>query len=154
MSVAASSFTANINGDPAPQGSKIPRVSSKGKAYVQEQNSAKHGTWRQDIIDGLLKVRRELGWDTVAEVPVEVWLDFRLPRPASVSIRKRPFPHVKPDLDKLVRAFLDAATIAGVFQDDAQVIVVHASKRYATDDPDGSPGALFALRLVPDPMII
>ena len=44
----------------------------------------------------------------------------------------------KPDIDKLVRAVLDALTIAGVLLDDRQVASLQALKRYA--DPDKAEG--------------
>ena len=63
--------------------------------------------------------------------PVEMTIQFRLARPKSV---KRNFPHVAPDLDKLIRAVLDALT--GVaYLDDGQVVSIVATKVY------GTPGA-------------
>lgn len=57
---------------------------------------------------------------------VRVDLRFIMPKPKTV---KRERPHVKPDLDKLVRAVLDGLT--GVaYVDDAQVTSVTATKRY------------------------
>ena len=47
-----------------------------------------------------------------------------------------------PDLDKLLRSTFDAITTAGVWRDDAQVVVVSASKSYADTFP---PGALITL---------
>ena len=60
---------------------------------------------------------------------VDILLNFYLPRPKSVSEKKRPLPIVKPDIDKLIRCILDALT--GIyFTDDAQVCEVRALKRY------------------------
>ena len=60
---------------------------------------------------------------------VDILLNFYLPRPKSVSEKKRPLPIVKPDLDKLLRCLLDALT--GIyFLDDAQVCDIKTSKRY------------------------
>jgi crossover junction endodeoxyribonuclease RusA len=39
---------------------------------------------------------------------------------------------VRPDLDKLVRAVLDALSEAGVWRDDAQVVSVVARKAYGS----------------------
>lgn len=152
--MAPSALSFNVIGDPASQGSKIPRVSSKGKPYVQEQNSEKHDTWRGDVITAANRARKDQGWDEPAEGPVEVHLWIRVPRPKSVSIKHRPYPHTRPDVDKMARAILDALTIAGVWRDDAQVITLHAIKRYATDDPDGAPGVSVRVLVVPNPMII
>ena len=66
------------------------------------------------------------------EGPVAVRLDFQLLRPASVSVKKRPLPTVKPDLDKLIRAAWDAMT--GIcFKDDAQAVISIATKHYAEE---------------------
>ena len=60
------------------------------------------------------------------EGAVRVDLRFIIPRPKTV-MRSRP--SVPPDLDKLIRAVLDALT--GVaYKDDAQVTAVSAFKRY------------------------
>lgn len=60
--------------------------------------------------------------------PIELELEFWIPRPKSV---KRESPIVRgSDLDKLARAILDA--IDGVaYDDDAQVVALRATKRYA-----------------------
>lgn len=143
-----------INGEPAPQGSKIPGRSPKtGKLFVREQNSAKQTSWRQDVIAAATRARHETGWETT-ESPLNVIIQLRMPRPASVSIKRRPYPNVKPDIDKIIRNTLDALTVAGIYRDDAQVITLFAEKLYATDDPQGSPGASVRVALVPPPMII
>lgn len=62
--------------------------------------------------------------------PVEMTIEFRLPRPKTV---KRDLPYVAPDLDKLIRAVLDALT--GIaYVDDGQVVSINSSKVY------GEPG--------------
>ena len=48
---------------------------------------------------------------------------------------------VRPDLDKLARAVLDALVGAGVIRDDAQVAELHATKGYGE-----RPGLAVALR--------
>lgn len=63
-------------------------------------------------------------------VPVRLLLDFYLQRPVSVP-RKRQAPSVKPDIDKLCRATLDALT-GVLFADDGQVTEIRARKFYAT----------------------
>lgn len=63
--------------------------------------------------------------------PVTVGLVFRLPPPDAIrkSGKPRP-PHcTRPDLDKLIRAVLDAITGVG-WHDDNQVAEIRASKRY------------------------
>jgi crossover junction endodeoxyribonuclease RusA len=64
----------------------------------------------------------------VKHVPVEISLIFHFRRPETAS-KKRKRVVVKPDLDKLLRATLDALT-GVVFHDDAQVVKVIAEKVY------------------------
>ena len=64
------------------------------------------------------------------EGPVAMQLDFYMLKPRTV---KREAPTVPPDLDKLIRAVLDALT-GIVYLDDAQVVEIHSSKSY------GEPG--------------
>ena len=72
--------------------------------------------------------------DSEVAVPVAVTT-----RPICASAP--PFPTVKPDADKLLRALLDALT-SQAWRDDAQVINASAAKRYATGD---GPGVLVRL---------
>lgn len=75
--------------------------------------------------------------------PYWVTLRFYLPRPkhhyGAKGLRdSAPTSHTsKPDLDKLVRAVLDAVTDAKVWVDDAHVVRVVASKEYAEMDEIG-----------------
>lgn len=143
-----------VHGVPAPQGSKKGGYSPKtGKTFVYEQNSKTQKSWRQDVIAAAVAAREAVTLDTF-DGPIYVVVSFRLPRPASVSISRRPYPAVKPDIDKILRNTLDGLTQAGVYRDDAQVIEIYMKKRYATDDPDGSPGASIRVGLVAAPEII
>jgi len=63
---------------------------------------------------------------------IGIEIEFQVRRPKTV---KREFPTVAPDLDKYIRAVLDALT--GIaYQDDSQVIDIKATKVYSN-----SPGA-------------
>lgn len=63
--------------------------------------------------------------------PVAVSVIFCFQRPPSA--KKRKFPVVKPDLDKVTRGVYDALT--GIaFHDDAQIVQSNQDKRYATCD--------------------
>jgi len=64
---------------------------------------------------------------------VYAYLTFILPRPPSVARIK---PCVKPDLDKLVRAVLDAVEAAAVLHNDSQVCEMHAIKRYVRENEE------------------
>ena len=77
------------------------------------------------------------------DAPVVVHLEFVFARPASHlkvdgSLRKnKPLAHVyRPDLDKLVRAILDAIT-GVVIVDDSQVVEIRAEKYWSQEDGEG-----------------
>ena len=105
------------------------------------------------MIAAAVAVRESAGLETL-DGPVQIVIYFRLPRPASVKLSRRPFPAVKPDVDKLLRNTLDTLTQAGIYRDDAQVVDLFVQKRYATDDPAGAPGATIHVGLVALPEII
>jgi Holliday junction resolvase RusA-like endonuclease len=63
-----------------------------------------------------------------------------MPRPKSVSKALRAVPTVKPDLDKLTRAVMDAISLeryCQVIKDDSLVTDLHAAKRYADHTKPG-----------------
>lgn len=150
------SYGFRVFGTPSPQGSKIPGVSSKtGKMFVREQNKKKVDNWRLDVREAALTAR---GCDPKTGDPLEgvtpimtfggacaVQIQFLVVRPASVSVAKRPHPSVKPDLDKMIRATLDAMKEAGVYKDDGQVVKIWAVKSYGGDDPQSAPGAFITV---------
>jgi len=158
------SYGFRVFGIPAPQGSKIPGVSSKtGKMFVREQSGKTLAPWRQDV-KAAAQVARGLppgaagpdelvGVDVITNVaptitgPVVLTIDLWVPRPASVKPAKRPYPTVAPDLDKYVRGIGDALKQAGVYSDDAQIVAIRAAKRYA--DETQSPGAWITVAEVP-----
>jgi len=69
---------------------------------------------------------------------VTVSMVFYLPRPKSVSRKKRPHPTVKPDIDKLLRSTNDALTDSGIITDDALILEITGKKEYADDRQPGA----------------
>lgn len=109
-----------VPGIPAPQGSK--RHVGRG---ILIESSKRVGPWRA-------VVALTVGEHTthVLDGPVRLDLRFVMPRPKATPKRSTPPAVKKPDLDKLVRAVLDAIT--GVtYRDDSQVVALSASKRLA-----------------------
>lgn len=122
-------FTAT--GVPSPQGS----TRAFGNRVVQggtAEGRRKLGDWRTliGVAAGL-----EMGGLPVFTDAVVVELEFHLPKPKSIPKFRR-WVNKKPDLDKLVRAALDAMS-GVVFTDDALVVDLSASKRYALDRAPG-----------------
>lgn len=133
-----SSFGFRVYGIPAPQGSKKARVSSKGKPYVQEQSAKTLVPWRSAIVKAAIGARGDMR--TMSQ-PIKLSVTFYMPRPASITPKKRLYPSVAPDLDKMVRGVGDALKDAGVYGNDAQIVQIEALKLYATEDVRLSPGA-------------
>jgi len=114
-----------VEGNPVPQGS----FRHVGNGRIISANP-KLNAWRQTIAD-------QIGLQTPVRLidgSIRVDLVFTLERPKSVSRAMRAKPTVKPDLDKLVRATLDAISLERYVQlikDDSQVTDLHAAKRYS-----------------------
>jgi Holliday junction resolvase RusA-like endonuclease len=128
----------DVPGVPIPQGSKNAfRHSKTGRVVVIEANRDLEA-WRHLVT---LKARRAWGARLTHPGAMDVQLIFRLPRPAGhlgtgrnagqVKLSAPALPAVKPDLDKLTRAILDALTQARVWEDDSRVVALHCWKFYA-----------------------
>jgi len=126
--------TFTVWGMPAPQGSKKFVGTTKTGRGIMVESSAKVKPWRQDVSAMAEEVMRNRPLMTGA---ISMQIVFLLPRPASISVKKRPYPSVKPDLSKLVRSTEDALT-GKVWRDDAQVVVLNVCKRYSNDGRSGA----------------
>jgi crossover junction endodeoxyribonuclease RusA len=114
-----------VPGRPVPQGSKS--VSRAGFLY---ESSKALKPWRKAIAAGAPE-----GHLMPRNVPAYVYLEFIMPRPKATP--KVTPPAVKrPDLDKLIRAVLDALT-GVIWQDDSQVTRLTVEKYIAlpTEEP-------------------
>ena len=115
-----------IAGDPVPQGS----LNFYHGRAVHSNQKYLH-PWRE-------KIANEIGQHvSVNEGPFEIELAFTLRRPRTVT---REAATVRPDLDKLVRAVLDALTRVA-YQDDSQVVRLVAEKSYGSE-----PGVFIKIR--------
>jgi crossover junction endodeoxyribonuclease RusA len=114
-----------VPGVPAPQGSAKAFVIA-GRARVTHANG-KTMPWRAEVA-AVAGNRHGIYWPR--PMVVRLNLMFVMPRRAAEP-KTRDVPHTrKPDIDKLSRAILDALT--GVwFEDDSQVVALHAEKRTA-----------------------
>jgi crossover junction endodeoxyribonuclease RusA len=130
----AVSFT--VRGTPSPQGSKRAfNHRSTGRVVVVESAGQGLRDWRQDVTGAAALAMSRLPYEapepeSAAPLcgPVAVSVAFTLKRPASAPARVR-YPAVRPDVDKLLRAVLDALT-GIVFADDGQVVEVWAAKYF------------------------
>jgi Holliday junction resolvase RusA-like endonuclease len=122
-----------VHGDPAPQGSK--RVFN---GRVVEAAGEKLKRWRKAIAAECQRAKLEHP-EVFFTDAVVVTVDFYLPRPASVLKKKRPYPTVPPDADKLLRGLLDGIGQSEViWGDDSQVVNIIAAKYYADTEPIGA----------------
>jgi crossover junction endodeoxyribonuclease RusA len=117
----------------------VPQPKGSARAFTYQRRPEKGGgigarvdhdnprtrQWERDVAKAAQAVRGQF----FCKGPVRLTVVFDLARPQ--WLRDRMAPHLtRPDCDKLVRSIGDA--IRGVFYaDDAQVIEIHASKRYA-----------------------
>jgi Holliday junction resolvase RusA-like endonuclease len=128
-----------IYGDPAPQGSK--RVFN---GRIVEASGNKLKIWRKAIAAACQNLVSEE--HSLLLGPVRVEVDFYLPRPVSVTIKKRALPIVPPDLDKLLRGLLDGIGQSEViWGDDSQVVQIDAVKIYADETEPGATVTIYAL---------
>jgi len=102
------------------------------------ESSKAVGPWRERVALVAHQAMRAAGNSGPYSGAALVDVAFILPRPKSAPKLKPVAATKRPDLDKLVRACLDAITNT-VLADDSQVVGLTAAKRVAL--PDETPGA-------------
>lgn len=107
--------------------------------WGMREDNPEVGPWRERVALQASREMHALGYTPVpAKEPVFLEVSFTLPRLASApKTRPHPAASTKPDLDKLIRAVMDALT-GPVLHDDGQVIDIRARKRRA--EPEEEPG--------------
>jgi Holliday junction resolvase RusA-like endonuclease len=114
-----------VLGPPATKGSTVSFMGKRG--IVTKTDSTGLGGWTQ-AVGWAAKAARVPYSPRPQAVKVSAWFQFQ--RPAGA--KRRPFPSVRPDGDKLARALLDA--LSGVaYEDDAQVVELQVFKQYGQD---------------------
>lgn len=123
-------FDAEIVGVPVPQGSMRAFVPKGWSRAVLTSANPNLKNWRNTVSTVAAEHMQQRPAFTG---PMELSVDFYLPRPKSLS--KRIHNHVKkPDLDKLLRGIFDGLTHI-VYVDDAQIWRVFVSKQYTQSAP-------------------
>lgn len=129
-------YAFTVEGRPVPQGSMVASYNRKqGVAHVHHQQGAALAQWRAAVRDAA----RAEGVAPSA-LPVAITIVFGMPRPkAHMELRGGRYvpkmqyhyarPAVAPDIDKLIRAVLDALDNVA-YHDDSQVVEVRATKVY------------------------
>lgn len=127
-----------VMGKPAGQGSKraVPHRST-GKIMMLEA-SKRTRPWKNLVRDAAQAAIVRYGWQKMTG-PLCIKASFVFDPPATVRglAREWPITRSSGDLDKLVRAVLDALGEAGVYGDDSQVVGIQTFKHHS--DSDDSP---------------
>lgn len=123
-----------VMGNPAPQGSKRYLGTTKMGRGIVVETSDKTKPWRADII-GACRRYRDDNPDAVFPMTggLACRMSFNFRRPKSVSRAKRPWMTTSPDLDKLARGVLDPLQVAGIIENDSQIVNLRAEKVYCND---------------------
>lgn len=105
------------------KGSKTLSRTKSGRYFMREANSGKLTRW-MNVIG--MEARRQMRRPFQGAIALTCEFFFVKPK----SVRRRSLPHVKPDLDKLVRAVNDALESIA-FDNDSRVTTIRAIKRYS-----------------------
>ena len=130
-----------VLGVPAPQGSKTRMPNGRIIEGSSATGRAKHRAWRTAVAEAAAHAMTTR--DAPLDGPLQLAVEFRLPRPASARKGKM-WADRKPDIDKILRSTLDGLTDGGLIADDARVVYVSASKALA-DLSDPWTGAVIRL---------
>ena len=117
-----------IPGESEPQGSA--RGFIVGDRVIITSANKRLKAWRTKAVLIMRQAMLNAGMTEPLRVPVEVSIGDIRPLPKRC---KRLYPCVRPDLDKVVRAALDALTEASVIRDDCLVCKLGAWKNYGTE---------------------
>jgi Holliday junction resolvase RusA-like endonuclease len=125
VSAATNVLTVQVQGRPQPQGSKTVR---RGRALEANPHSR---SWRELVATTARRTAETEGFKTCTG-PVVIQAVFRFAGPASGQPLRRTFPYTSatPDVDKLLRAVLDALQGADVLLNDCQVVASTGLKKY------------------------
>lgn len=111
-------------------GQALPKGSAK--AFVIKGTNRAVVTSSTKGLKGWEEAIRHVAVNHVSELltgPVSIAVNFYLPRPKSLSVKKYAAHTKRPDLDKLIRGATDALT-GIIWKDDSQVWAVVARKQY------------------------
>lgn len=106
-----------------PKAQPRPRMAGNGRVYNPHSADA----WKGEIKAAFIAC-----WRGAIADPVSLKAVFYLPMPKRPKNAGECTAHaVKPDLDNLLKAAMDAMTSARVWEDDSQVYKIESEKRYS-----------------------
>jgi Holliday junction resolvase RusA-like endonuclease len=137
-----------VRGAPVSQGS----MKSLGPKVMVHSNAKHLKPWRAQIQDAIEDEMAMIGMAAPLDEPVKVEVTFTMKKPMSAPKRRRIFPVSAPDVDKLLRAVLDALTASGVIRDDSRVVETVARKVFPGEHMFSlpTPGAIIWLSRIAD----
>ena len=137
-------MTITVIGIPGPQGSKkLVGRDRKGRGILVE-SSAKVKPWREAVRWSALEAIERTGKRFKGALVVS--MAFALPRPKSAKAGTQA--DKRPDLSKLVRSTEDALTDSGIWEDDARIVSLYATKCYAGGDLLAVPGCVIRIEAI------
>ncbi|MCA1224039.1 RusA family crossover junction endodeoxyribonuclease [Streptomyces sp. 8L] len=144
-------LTVIVYGLAGPLGSKTAvgygRSRKTGKAIpLMRESSTKVKPWRAKV-QAAIEAALLRGQAHPITGPARADITFTMPKPVNAPKRRRTYPAVTPDIDKLERSTYDAITKARAWEDDGRVIENHNRKVYPGEHPDAldQPGAIIRL---------
>jgi crossover junction endodeoxyribonuclease RusA len=117
-------------GAPQPQGNKTAMVRGGRAVLVEGRRTKARNAFQEWRATVRICADRARGDAEQLTGPVHVRVHFAVPKPKSAPKTKRLMAVKRPDLDKYIRAVLDAVGEAQVWHDDSQVVHLEASKDY------------------------
>lgn len=118
-----------IAGEPKAQAR--PRFRFRGKGVYSPKTD-----WYKTVYADLVKHYPNL----TLVGPLHMDIIFNMPKPKTL---KRLYPDVRPDLDNLAKAVMDACNQAKIWHDDSQVIALTLVKMYSN-----TPGAKITINMI------
>ncbi len=118
-----------VVGKPEPKGSKtaFPIKRKDGGVGVATKEANPNAKGWMDLVGSA--AQNHVPETGLIDGPVKLTLKFTLLRPKSISEKKRPFPIVKPDIDKIERGVMDGLK-GKIYTDDSRVVQKVSSKTY------------------------
>lgn len=126
------SFMCYVPGKAAPQGSKKAFVIN-GRAVLVDASGG-NKAWRRLVTETIIADSGYIRYTGPVNVSLTFWME-------KAKSNKTTLMAQKPDIDKLARSVLDAMTDSEIIEDDARVIYLTITKRWAEPD-DYMPGVL------------
>ena len=124
----ARTIVVEVEGRPAPKGSRIAGKTKSGKAYTYPASKFE-APWVARVAED---TRQTMRHERDLQMPYAVDLTFRLHK-GRYAGRAHPWPTTH-DLDKLARAVIDGLVRGGALEDDRHLVELHCRKDWAPSD--------------------